>query len=1054
MVVTIVVGVLGALIFDEKVMAAGTVTTKTTCQDIVDKKVTNDSLLRACNQWKSHNYTSEWGALWISNIGASNLSLAAKVVTDNLTISNDRLNVYMRGAVIGGTKDKYAECIKLPNYLSFMETNVILHGNCVLKKNGQTVRTVPNYRLLRPFNSNAFNKGITFAGTTLQLNLYSINGDPDGSDGYVGWGGTPTKTGGRIVYKNVGVDVYRCMEDTREDDDSCYSDKSEISIEGNVLKAKATVKSKSNGATSTTDYTTNTSKEAGMLMLSNCEKGCEVELSHEIKKGEYTFGHIAYYKITNSINRSIPEKWKNAIDVDASEGTVDISEGISWIGQKAVKLYPGEIYCSTMKFGVTLKKKSGTPADKELKYVKVCAAAMGTLKTDIGLDISKENKEIGMGYSNGVYYVQPGVFNFTAKLGTNVQKAYDIKLEKVSIDGVLFSQDSRSKTLNGIFKEGNLTWKNNLLLYVGNNRVKSWSYNSGTYCGKGKGTFFRDEVLSQDWNCDDPMVVKRTFGADSVGKQYTVEAVINKDDTYKTVPAQIKFDKYVDSESKKTYLRAVIGNTQKGYKLSVGVPYNFRNSTGLKEMNESESGKKYDVIYQVEVGDRFNETLGAVTYSTKVDNATSGVYWCKIKKGISVSSVIDPDAACEGAKETVTYDADRDREGIQSETLSPGLQERPVVIDLEEQKVEVGDTICVWSWVTPGRSGNDKLYDTRMDSNWSSNNIAYSWDGDGALESKRLCKSVGKKPTIQVWGGNVFSEGPLKVSGPFLREFDQGEGKEPEKRYYGSFGELGVFVSSTENAKNFASGAALGYSGFEEGSPWPRPSPIPNRDGVYVETVRNDGWFGGSTRQEDYGELRVYSYDDKNDKYIEYAKKLVNGLCNEKSDDVVGSKVECFYNTAKIYGGTITEGRVIYKLEGDVEIAGDLLYDKNETYGSLSEIPKFIIVTDGNININCDVTEVDALLVAGRTVNTCADGAKANNEPFRDAQEYSNQLTIYGAVIANKLVANRTFGAGPGVYSIVPAEIIKFDPSLYDLGIGSAGSEPRIVDVTELAPRY
>ncbi|MBR3115702.1 hypothetical protein IKF30_00515, partial [Candidatus Saccharibacteria bacterium] len=66
-----------------------------------------------------------------------------------------------------------------------------------------------------------------------------------------------------------------------------------------------------------------------------------------------------------------------------------------------------------------------------------------------------------------------------------------------------------------------------------------------------------------------------------------------------------------------------------------------------------------------------------------------------------------------------------------------------------------------------------------------------------------------------------------------------------------------------------------------------------------------------------------------------------------------------------------------------------------------------------------------------------------------------------GAVIANKLILNRTYGAASGENSNIPAEIIDFDPSLYLWGGSSAGSEDeednveiQSVYVRELAPRY
>ena len=54
-----------------------------------------------------------------------------------------------------------------------------------------------------------------------------------------------------------------------------------------------------------------------------------------------------------------------------------------------------------------------------------------------------------------------------------------------------------------------------------------------------------------------------------------------------------------------------------------------------------------------------------------------------------------------------------------------------------------------------------------------------------------------------------------------------------------------------------------------------------------------------------------------------------------------------------------------------------------------------------------------------------------DSDDVDSAANAAKQLTIYGSIIANQLIANRTYGAAPGINSIVPAEIIDFDPTLY-----------------------
>ena len=146
-------------------------------------------------------------------------------------------------------------------------------------------------------------------------------------------------------------------------------------------------------------------------------------------------------------------------------------------------------------------------------------------------------------------------------------------------------------------------------------------------------------------------------------------------------------------------------------------------------------------------------------------------------------------------------------------------------------------------------------------------------------------------------------------------------------------------------------------------------------------------------------------------------------------------------------------GIVLIKREDStVDIDGNITY--SGTYNSLESIPKVVIYAK-NVNIHCNVTQIDALIIAEETVNTCSDEDVAEDE---NAEKRSNQLIINGAVVTNKLIAGRTHGAATGTNSGVPAEIINFDPSLYLWGGDIVKTDPNSSLVTsylrELSPRY
>ena len=98
---------------------------------------------------------------------------------------------------------------------------------------------------------------------------------------------------------------------------------------------------------------------------------------------------------------------------------------------------------------------------------------------------------------------------------------------------------------------------------------------------------------------------------------------------------------------------------------------------------------------------------------------------------------------------------------------------------------------------------------------------------------------------------------------------------------------------------------------------------------------------------------------------------------------------------------------------------------------------------------------MDAVLIADETVNTCSEFSDLTQP---NSQTRSNRLRINGTIIANKLIAGRTYGAATGTNSGEPAEILDYDTSLYLWGSPRAdvtgSGKLESVYLTELAPRY
>jgi hypothetical protein len=170
-------------------------------------------------------------------------------------------------------------------------------------------------------------------------------------------------------------------------------------------------------------------------------------------------------------------------------------------------------------------------------------------------------------------------------------------------------------------------------------------------------------------------------------------------------------------------------------------------------------------------------------------------------------------------------------------------------------------------------------------------------------------------------------------------------------------------------------------------------------------------------------------------------------------------------------GNSATEVRVasstIQMVHSDntVYVRGNIVY--GDTYKKYSELPKLVLY-GRNVVIDCNVTRIDALIIADEKVVTCNNynnvnlngsvvSLKAAIEDRIDDRINSRQLKINGAVVTKTLIANRTYGAASGANSIVPAEIINFDPTLYMWGgLGNEEGSDGDLEVTmmkELAPR-
>lgn len=1041
-----------------------------TCNDVVNTlgeatggKIYNPSLYSACALVHPEGQYSQ-GAMWI-NSDENSWAATVKLPKDHQVHS---FNVFVHGAVLKemDNKDAYAECIRIykksnntivENMLSYDNWGYEnSFGSCddVANVDSSLIPFKGNRVLRRLNNKTPWTSQITHKSSrSVQLDLSTLNS----------LGATPTVNGGHIVYNNVKLDVFRCWRDIKEEKSdgqlvlgnrgACGASPSTLAIEGNVFYGKSyvwrTEDGKSSGINTGEVYTGSARANTATLVLDNCERGCKVSFQHELKKTGYNFNHRVSYDVKNETNRTISsEGWNRQLQLGTVMGgnlspAYGFNTGNNYTryfpaNAFEIVLYPGEIYCSEFNFGLYVAKDANDQSERSSNNagLRACAKAKGTLATSVSLKINNKKENV---------YIKPSdSVSLQVDYVSNPQKAFGLGFRRVELSASeMFTQDKWSKKLGALLSEGGRPgWENRLLVYKNSTKVKDVNYQSGAKCSTSIFSVERTQ-MGEDWRCS---LEDKSISGFEVGKSYAFYAK-----TSNKTPKSI----WISSSGTYLVVRHDIGELESSH-VNVVVPYNFLNTTTVKsvgkinnddpsDVNDGLSLGENEVKYNVNVGVKWNGKVKS-EYSTNVPNAQSGIEWCVSANGDW------SDADCQEGKRKRVTRSHENGESIQETLMSNNNDgkgyDKYITLDLTDKDVKVGDMVCVWSWLSPENSRGD-------------DNISSDWDrGSNITFSENpICKPVGKSPTLQVWGGNVFSKGELSVTEPFSRTFGS------DTRYYGSFGELGVFAN---NSGYFVSGAALGYSVLSNNELLPK---YEFGSGGYTTGTMNDinsgKWYGGGDNTD--GNYLKNNYDnsvninaisgiwDKNCGGDGFPKWNNNSLDIQGEgsfcfDGVVGDEFEVGEGESALVLG---KGKtvLIKSSEKDVKILGNLVYD-DEKYGNLSEISKWIIISEGDIDISCNVTRIDGLLIAGGTVNTCK--VISNDEKDQDInnEEHSKQLIVNGAIIANKLVAKRTYGAGPDVYSIVPAEIIMFDPSLYGLGAEGGEINPKIVNVTELAPRY
>jgi len=303
---------------------------------------------------------------------------------------------------------------------------------------------------------------------------------------------------------------------------------------------------------------------------------------------------------------------------------------------------------------------------------------------------------------------------------------------------------------------------------------------------------------------------------------------------------------------------------------------------------------------------------------------------------------------------------------------------------------------------------------------------------DDWAHSKPICTVVGKKPKIQIWGGDVSVRGEIETS--TSRKDVSGV------KTFGSWVEYGAF--SVGPNSNFASGAGLnnGNTAIPQAS-WSKLT-FANKNG-------STDMFGSYTTLANYPAvpgIAAYFGSIQN-------KQAVAGSVDISSltFDTGGPVTVQTAGDLTITGGAIPAGKsVVIVASGNVTIDGNITYT-DDTLGGVRNIPQVVIIA-ANINIKDSVSRIDSWLIASGSIDTCY-GLGATK---LTSSKCNVALEVNGPVVTGKLFLNRTAGSETEEQSGDPAERFNLRPDafLWAQLQASGNNKAQTVYSSELPPRF
>ena len=804
-----------------------------------------------------------------------------------------------------------------------------------------------------------------------------------------GWNGKTIN--GQTIVEGTWNQVQELYNDARAHDSKTYkegwgynSNLAWFCYAGKSFKAKATV------GDQTTNYVvgsdTNGNNEIGKSITTkaiscNSSSGCNVTFRFDLKKlfsANSNYNSTVYHIEKGS---SVSGPWSRVSGYTSDKSSSPATGGTN-VFSTTDKVKAGDTLCYRIGY-----KPHGSFTSSTYRYVRACAYGTGTLGSSISIKTKRDSSSDYANHTEGApLYVKPG--DKVDIRGTFTPTYQILASRNVSAVTVGLNTRTANATIQNSFN--NLVepdWNNAFSVKMENQTgIFNEVAKNGTVGSGGAHDSDRDYTVSSS----------------DVGKTLVATAHTNGLNTTKTTPKNVKIDFASNS------YKATVNNDAVSASNYIKVPYSFKNSVEFIDNDDSEkivyAGEQVsleNIVAKVSPHEYNNSSLGK--YATIVPNATIQICGANgecVEKGIGS---LNPSGLLDGSEVSVS-----------------GLG-----ITLNVPDVSAGNEFCITAKIMPATSGEESPnMDGEGDKQWS--------------EAKSMCYTIAKRPTLQDWGGNVYSNGNIKTSIADKRRLKDPEGNEVSGGHYifGSWAELGIIANGS--VTGFASGAGYGY----------------NND--YVDPSNHSGGFN-------FCNVSTLSFANSGCSNKSTGGLESNAITNKITNDQEGIvskllqiiKAADGNNSIREVGGLndlgdLSSGIRLINKDDNFTIDRNIIYGGN--YNTLEAIPK-VVIHAKNITIACDVTRIDALLIADEDVKTC------NSDD--ENEENKSQLRINGAIIAKRLIPNRTYGAGTGANSGDSAEIINFDPSLYLWGMKSSNetslNKSNNIDtvyIRELAPRY